>query len=228
MKLLVLEGLDGAGKSTQLNLVQDFFNKKNIKFKYLHYPRTDTIIWGELISMFLRGEFGKIEDVDPYLVALIYAGDRNEARPLIDSWLNEGHIVILDRYVYSNIAYQCAKVEDVEKKSRLKNWIKKLEFEYNSLHSPCVSLFLDVPFEFTVKKLNERVQENNRNYLKGSNDIHEQNLDFQNKVRLEYLSLIEEEKNFKLIKCSEDDKNILPVSDIFEKIKSVLLEYNFA
>ena len=116
MKLIVLEGLDGAGKSTQLSLIQDFFVKKNIKYKYLHFPRTDTALWGELISMFLRGDLGKIENVNPYLVALIYACDRNEARQIVDNWLNEGYTVILDRYVYSNIAYQCAKIDDIKEK----------------------------------------------------------------------------------------------------------------
>jgi dTMP kinase len=222
MKLLVLEGLDGAGKSTQLNLIQKFFLKNNINFKYLHYPRTDTIIWGELISKFLRGELGQIDNVNPYLVALIYAGDRNEAKPIIDKWLKEGYTVILDRYVFSNIAYQCAKIENIEEKIKLKSWIKNLEFEYNSLHKPDISLFLDVPFKFTQQKLNERNSVNNRDYLKGLKDIHEQNMDFQNKVRLEYLSLVNEEDKFKLIKCSEDNNNILSVNEIFNKIQQVI------
>jgi dTMP kinase len=225
MKLLVLEGLDGAGKSTQLQMIQDLFNKYSIKFKYLHFPRTDTPVWGELISKFLRGEFGEIDSVNPYLVASIYAGDRQDARPMIDKWLAEKYTVILDRYVYSNIAYQCAKFDDIDEKIKLKNWINKFEFEYNLIHKPDLSLFLDVPLKFTIEKLDERKSENNRDYLKGFKDIHEQNIDFQSKVRNEYLSLVREDKHFKLINCSEDNENILSKEAIFSKIQKNLDEF---
>jgi len=225
MKLLVLEGLDGAGKSTQINMIQELLISKNIKYKYLHFPRTDSPVWGELISMFLRGELGNIETVNPYLAALLYAGDRNDAKNIINNWLNDGYTVILDRYVYSNIAFHCAKFEKSEDKIKLKNWIKKVEFEHNALHVPDLSLFLDVPFEFTVTKLTERRNGKDREYLNGHDDIHEKNINFQNQVRNEYLSLVAEENKFVLIKCSDDNHKILSQNKIFEKIKSELEKY---
>src|SRR5664280_826365 len=112
-KLFVIEGVDGAGKSTQIKLLKDFFSKKGYNCEYLHFPRTETPYFGELIARFLRGEFGSLNDVDPYLVAMLYAGDRKDAAPLISQWLTEDNVVLLDRYTYSNIAYQCAKIEDV-------------------------------------------------------------------------------------------------------------------
>ena len=112
MKLFVIEGLDGAGKSTQIQLLKEFFLKQGYICEYLHYPRTEAPYFGELIARFLRGEFGEIGDVDPYLVAMLYAGDRKDASELISGWLKKGNIVILDRYTYSNIAYQCAKLAD--------------------------------------------------------------------------------------------------------------------
>ena len=112
MKLFVIEGVDGAGKSTQIRMLKDFFSGKGYMCEYLHFPRTEAPFFGELIARFLRGEFGSIVDVDPYLVAMLYAGDRKDASAMIQQWLNDGKVVLLDRYTYSNIAYQCAKLKD--------------------------------------------------------------------------------------------------------------------
>ena len=112
MSLIVLEGLDGAGKSTQIDLLQQLLASRGLRYEYLHFPRFDAPIYGELIARFLRGELGAVDAVDPYVVALLYAGDRADAAPVIRRWLDEGKFVILDRYVYSNVAYQCAKIGD--------------------------------------------------------------------------------------------------------------------
>src|SRR5664279_4915164 len=103
MKLFVIEGVDGAGKSTQIKLLKDFFSKRGYACEYLHFPRTETLFFGELISRFLRGEFGSLNEVDPYLVAMLYAGDRKDSSELISGWLKEGRIVLLDRYTLSLI-----------------------------------------------------------------------------------------------------------------------------
>ena len=95
MKLFVIEGVDGSGKSTQLKLLKDFIIQKGFDCEFLHFPRTDAPFFGELIARFLRGEFGSLRDVDPYLVAMLYAGDRKDAAALISGWLNKKKIVLL-------------------------------------------------------------------------------------------------------------------------------------
>ena len=115
---VVLEGLDGAGKSTQVRRLRRFFEERGLGVEYLHFPRFDAPVYGELIARFLRGEFGAADEVDSYLVALLFAGDRAGAAAQIRAWLAGGRVVLLDRYVWSNVAYQCAKLRGSDDERR--------------------------------------------------------------------------------------------------------------
>jgi dTMP kinase len=217
MALIELEGLDGAGKSTQVALLADHLRGARIEYEYLHFPRFDAPFYGELIARFLRGEFGHAAQVDPYMVALLYAGDRNDAKGEVNKWLNEGKTVILDRYVYSNIAFQCAKTEGGERE-RLREWILDLEFGYNALPRPDVAIFLDVPFSFTERKLTDTRRGDDRTYLMGGADVHEQSLDLQRRVREEYLELARTRDDMRVVDCSSADGTMLLPREIFTMI----------
>jgi dTMP kinase len=221
MKFAVIEGIDGSGKSTQIKMLQEYLTGKKISFEFLHFPRTDSLVYGNLIARFLRGEFGPNDKVDPYLVALIYAGDRKDAADLINQWLNENKLVIVDRYVFSNIAYQCAKLHDENEKNKLRDWIFNFEYNYNKIPKPDINIFLDVPFQFTVDKLTKNRVGNDRDYLKGAADIHEENIDFQSKVREMYINLARTEKSLQMINCSENNK-MMPAAKIFELLLQCL------
>ncbi len=218
MKFVVIEGLDASGKSTQLDLLQRHLKAGKVNFRYLHFPRTDAPVYGELIARFLRGEFGKINSVNPYLVALLYAGDRKDASELIQSWLRQNYLVIADRYVHSNIAFQCAKIDNIKEREALKNWINYYEYYYNKIPKPDLGLFLDVPFEFTVKRLRQGRKGSDRKYLKGQKDIHEHDLEFQKRVREMYLWLVKEDPGFKLVSCKDENDKMLPPEFIFQRI----------
>ena len=226
MKLFVIEGLDGAGKSTQIKLLRELFLKQGYNCEYLHFPRTDTPFFGELIARFLRGEFGSLNDVDPYLVAMLYAGDRKDASTIITDWLKKGNIVILDRYTYSNIAYQCAKLPDSMKQAELMSWILKLEFEYFAIPRPDLNIFLDVPFTFTEAKLSTHRSGDDRIYLNGSYDIHESSLSFQKKVRDMYLSIAEIDTRLAVVNCNNNKGEMLFPGDIFAKIVNLIRSGN--
>ena len=89
---IVLEGLDGAGKSTQIRLLRRLLAERGVESEYVHFPRFDAPVYGELIARFLRGEFGGVGQVDPYLVALLFAGDRADFAPQIRQWLAGGTV----------------------------------------------------------------------------------------------------------------------------------------
>lgn len=219
---IVLEGVDGSGKSTQIANLQRMFAEQGISTEYLHFPRFDAPYFGELIARFLRGELGSVEQVDPYIVAMLYAGDRRDAAAMIRGWMAEGKVVICDRYVYSNIGYQCAKVTDAEEREKLRKWILELEYDYFAIPRPDVSLFLDVPFAFTERKLMQEVREgDDRAYLNGKKDIHEQSMDLQRAVRQVYLDAAECDENMYVVDCSQDGEMASP-DIIFSKIKQVV------
>jgi dTMP kinase len=218
MKFVVLEGLDGSGKSTQIKLLRDYLNKENIKHEYLHFPRMDSPVYGDLIARFLRGEMGANNSVDPYLVALLYAGDRNDASKMIKSWLEKDCFVLVDRYVISNIAFQCAKLTPDEEKQKLNDWILQLEYEYFGIPVPDLNLFLDVPFEFTRTQLTAEREGVDRSYLQGTRDIHEEDLSFQKRVREVYMTLGSKQKNFSVVDCCSKAGQVLAPEEIFKKI----------
>ncbi|MBP5210981.1 MAG: dTMP kinase [Bacteroidales bacterium] len=220
--LIVLEGLDGAGKSTQVKMISGHLAQTGKKTKFLHFPRFDAPVYGELIAKFLRGDFGDNNQVHPQLVALLYAEDRHDAAGMIRQWLDEGYYVILDRYVYSNIAFQCAKMNSKEEASQLRDWIFDLEYNHYGIPKPDLNLLLDVPIEFIDNNLKNARNGEDRKYLQGRKDIHEANLDFQVKVRNVYLEQCLLDETFKRIDCAGKDGKMLPAEDIFDKIKELL------
>ena len=218
---IVLEGLDGAGKSTQFKLLRDMFNAKGVECEYLHFPRFDAPVYGDLIASFLRGDLGSVESVNPYMVAMLYAGDRADASKMIRSWLSEGKVVVVDRYVYSNIGYQCAKIQDAKARQRLKEWILDLEYNHFDIPRPEVSLFLDVPFAFTAERLASVREGEDRSYLNGGKDIHESSLSLQESVRRVYLDAASSDNTLKIVDCAAQDGSMATPEQIFARILSV-------
>ena len=155
--------------------------------------------------------------MDPYLVALLFAGDRADAAAMIRKWLARGKYVLLDRYVNSNIAYQCAKVEGGEAREMLRRWILDLEYGHNAIPRPDVSLFLDVPFRFTERSLTAPRRGADRGYLGGADDIHEASLAFQRRVREIYLGLAEEGEP-EVVDCRDEKGDMCPPQRVFARI----------
>ncbi len=220
--LVVLEGLDGAGKSTQVKKLRSYLESLYGEIEYIHFPRYDAPVYGDLISRFLRGDFGDNETVHPQLVALLFAEDRHGAAPGMKAGLAEGRCVLLDRYVYSNIAYQCAKISDPDEAERLRGWIFNTEYGNFELPKPDLNIFLDVPIAFVESKLNSSRGGDDREYLNGAQDIHEADIEFQRRVRNIYRRQCELDPKFIRIDCSDEFGMMLPPGAIFAKIKDVV------
>lgn len=217
-KIITLEGLDGAGKSTQIDLLIQYMTNQKIAHKFIHFPMLNKGHYGNLIVQFLRGEFGQVDQVHPQLVALLFAEDRNEHKMLLEEWLHEGYVILMDRYVHSNIAFQCAKTFGQTQKQELKTWILNFEFGHNRLPKPDLSMFLHVPFEQIKKSLQVDRTGEDRAYLKGAVDIHEDSIDLQENVYNEYLKMIQADDQLVEIVCFDDNNQWLAVDAIHQRM----------
>lgn len=225
-KLIVLEGTDGSGKSTQIEQIKSYLKENNLTYVHFHFPMYGHNQFSDVIARFLRGEFGNADEVDPLFVANMYAMDRFRFMPELEKSLEENDVVVLDRYVYSNIAFQCAKYKDPEEAKRMKEWIFEFEFQFLSLPYPDLNMFLNVPMEVIKNRLEEKREGEDREYLKGKQDVHEADLSFQERVRDSYLSSMDGEANCTIVQCAlqgpDEEWNILSPEELFGEYKPYL------
>ena len=202
-KLIVLEGIDSSGKSTQVQLVKKYFDNRKLSLSFFHFPMYNHNEFSDIIARFLRGEFGSIDKVSPYFVANIYAMDRYMFLPELQMALNSVDVVLLDRYVFSNLAYQGAKYPNGSIASdQVKKWIMDFEFEFLKLPYPDLNIFFDVPTAITEERLNSQ-RGDDKEYLQGrQKDIHEEDMVFQERVRQNYLEVMGYSPNCKIIPCT--------------------------
>lgn len=155
-KMIVFEGTDGSGKSTQFKLLCDRVNREGKSFRQLVFPRYDQPS-SALIRMYLGGEFGKNPgDVNPYAASAFYAVDRYAS--LKQDWgdyYQEGGLILTDRYTTSNAVHQGAKCSPEERPDFLR-WLD--DFEHNKLGLPRADLvlYLDMPTEKSIELLRSR------------------------------------------------------------------------
>ena len=172
-KLIVIEGTDGSGKSTQFRLMTEHLQKDQIDFKRLVFPRYDQES-SALIRMYLGGQFGnKPSDVNAYAASAFYAVDRYASyKQDWGQWYEDGGLVISDRYTTSNAVHQASK-ETGEAKARFLDWLYEFEYEKLGLPRPDLTIYLDVPTDFTEKMLRSREQATNTQA-----DIHEKDMSY--------------------------------------------------
>jgi dTMP kinase len=142
-KLIALEGIDGSGKRTQLDLLAHALDARGLPTMCISFPRYESF-FGKLVGPYLNGDFGSLETVDPHFSALLYAGDRFEAKGELESALAAGKIVLADRYVGSNLAHQTARVPP-ERREAFLAWLKYLEYGLYGLPVEDLVVYLRVP-----------------------------------------------------------------------------------
>jgi len=193
-KLIVVDGGDGSGKTTQVNLLVKFLKTKKIPVKYMDFPRYYNSFHGRTVGRFLRGEFGSIDEVSPYLASLPYTLDRVRAKYLLLEMLKDGHVVC-DRYTPSNLAYQAAKLP-LAARPKFVNFLEQGEYGELGLPKPDLVIYLHVPALVAAKLIVARAKP----------DQHEANLAYQAAVIEMYLTLAKSRKNWHIVRCVKNGK----------------------
>lgn len=172
-KLIVIEGTDGSGKSTQFRLLTGRLEAEQVKFQKLVFPQYSEPS-SALIRMYLGGEFGKSpSDVNAYAASAFYSVDRYASyRKVWGKWYEEGGLVVSDRYTTSNAVHQASK-EPEDKREDFLNWLYDFEYDKLGLPRPDLVIYLDVPTDFTEKMLRHRETETHTQA-----DIHEQDTQY--------------------------------------------------
>lgn len=216
-KLIIIEGLDGSGKSTQIKLLEEYLKSNEIIYKKIKLPDYDSPS-STLVKMYLGGEFGSsADDVNAYAAGAFYAVDRYASFNL--GWKKDyesGALIIADRYATSNSIYQMEKIEE-SKWDEYLEWSE--DFEYNKLSIPrpnCV-IYLDMPVEISQRLMTSRYDGD-----ENKKDVHEVNVDFLNKCRKSALYTAEKQ-GWKVIECS-NGKEPYSVDEIHKKIIDIVKE----
>ena len=173
-KLIVIEGIDGSGKRTQVDFLAHALGERGVAFTRVSFPRYDGF-FGKLVARFLNGEFGSLASVDPHFSALLYAGDRLESKPSIEESLASGKTVLADRYIASNLAHQGARVPP-EQREEFIDWLKQLEYGVYGLPAEDLVLYLRVPAAEAHRLAGERGKLGARDYTKLRRDLQESDI----------------------------------------------------
>jgi len=221
-KLIVIEGIDGSGKQTQADLLARAFGERGIPLVRFSFPRYESS-FGHLIARFLNGEFGPLSAVDAHFSALLYAGDRFEAKPELQEALNSGRIIVMDRYIASNLAHQAARVP-AERRPDFIAWLRQLEYGTYGLPSEDLVIYLRVPAQEGHRLVGLKSA---RSYTPQQRDLQESDLLHLNEAARVYDQLAEA-PNWVTIDCfdSKSGKHRPPGEihqDVIEAIDSRVL-----
>lgn len=206
----VIEGTDGAGKSTQAALLAEHLEKLPYFEKHSvirwHFPHYEGHPWGTLIQEYLHGELGEVNEVGPHYAGLLYAADRGQQSPAIQAALARGDWVLADRYMGSNLAHQGAKIADLTARKQYQAWLEKLEFEYFNIARPTGTFFLSVSQNQQQKQLSNR-----ESFSKKGPDIHEKDVTYLTNVAQEY-SALAERLHWQIIHTTAGENSLTPTS----------------
>ena len=218
-KFIVIEGSDGVGKKTQADLIIKMFRRIGRQVVFYDFPQYERSFFGKMVGDYLNEKFGDVNESDPYLISLLYAGDRFEASEHIRHDLNSGKIVICNRYTQSNMAFQTAKLKSEKTKKDFLEWLEELEFGIYNIPKPDMVVYLYAPHQISQKMVDQKKA---RTYTDKKRDIHERNGEFLAQVEKEYLSLAKNNSEWRTIICTEGDK-LLPPDEISKKVFDVVL-----
>lgn len=203
-KLIVIDGIDGSGKSTQANLLIEYLKKKKIKCKYLDFPRYNEF-FGKIVKKYLNGEFMELGN-NPYFASIFYALDRMDMAIKINKWLEQGYFIVSNRYTESNLIHQAVKIKNKNKKQEFIDWIIDFEFKKLGVIKAFKVIYLSVTPDISLNLIDKRGNKK---------DIHE------NKEHLEKAyknaKYLAKKYNWILINCVKGN-SIMKILDIHKII----------
>lgn len=214
-KLIVIDGLDGSGKSTQFEILLDIISKKH-SIKGISFPDYD-MPSAALVKMYLSGEFSSdAADVNAYAASTFYAADRYASYKLYwEKNYLEGDIILASRYVCSNAIHQMSKLDE-SKWDEFLEWLEDYEYNKLGLPRPDMTIILDIPVSLSQERLTERYNGDD-----SKKDIHEGNISYMEKCRKCAL-YASEKRNWTVVSCVSDNGEPLSIEAITDKLMKLI------
>lgn len=220
-KLIVIDGTDGSGKGTQTGLLIKRLESEGYAVAMADFPR-----YGErsamLVEDYLTGKFWTAEDVGPYKASIFYACDRYAASFQIKQWIEEGKIVISNRYVSANMGHQSGKIKDIPEVEKFLAWLENLEYGIFEIPKPDATILLYMPVEIGQKLVDKK---GDREYVGGhKRDIHEADLNHLTDAASAYL-YVAQKYNWPTIQCAPDGNLRTPENineELYELVKKII------
>lgn len=203
---LVLDGNDGSGKATQSKLLVEYLEEKGISAERVDFPAYDRNFFGGFLGECLAGEHGDFVHLDPKIASSLYALDRFESTPKITHSLEEGKIVIADRFSSSNQIHQGGKIADVEERKKFLRWLEVMEHEKLSIPRPDTIIYLKVPLGVSLELLQEKRTAKNTGLEAGQKDTVEEDREYLERSHDTAHWLSTHQPNWYVIDCEENGK----------------------
>lgn len=223
-KLIVIDGTDGSGKTTQINLLSKKLKKDGYKVKTIHFPHYENFIGG-FIGHCLTEQYYNFINVHPKIVSVLYAADRWESSEEIKKYLKAGYMVVLDRYVSANQIHQGGKIANAKKRASFIKWLDELEYDVFKIPRPDITFYLSLPLSLVEVLIKKRNKTSVRKYSGNKKDVHEVDLEFKKNSIKSAVWLSKLLKHFTKIECSKNGEMLSREQIhemIYEKVKKII------
>jgi len=220
-RLIVIDGTDGSGKATQVELLAKRLKAEGKKVMLVDFPEYYKNFFGKFIGHCLSEQYYNFINVHPKIASVLYAADRFESSTEIISYLEKGYIVLANRYVSANQIHQGGKIKSAKKRAEFIKWLDEMEYKVFKIPRPDIVLYLSVPLELSLKMMKERNKNSKRNYVGNKKDVHEVDTDFQKNSRASALWLSTYLPNFIKIDCA-DKNEIRTREDIHKQVYKIV------
>ena len=212
--LIVIEGGDGSGKTTQFNLLKDKLISAGHQVETVDFPQ-----YGQpsavMVEKYLNGDFGTAKEVGAYRASIFYAADRYEASFRMKKWLEEGKIILANRYATSNMVHQSGKIKDTLERDKFLKWLDELEFGIFDIPRPDLVFFMNISADISqALALQKDARHDN---IKSKNDIHENDLTHL-KDALEAGNYVAQKYNWEIINCDNGSGAMRAIEDIHNEV----------
>jgi len=201
---IVFDGNDGSGKATQSKLLAESLAQKGISAEKVDFPAYDRNFFGAFVGECLVGKHGDFLHMDPKIASSLYALDRLESAPLISNCIEQGTVVLADRYASSNQIHQGGKIENEEERGEFLAWLDRMEHDVLNIPRPDAIIYLRVPLETSLALLSEKRTAKNQLLGEGERDMVEEDRAYLERSIATAEWLLTHQPNWHVVDCMKE------------------------